>query len=295
MDEPRPVKTPGGPPGPPSHYEALDFIHIHLMPRTYVEIGVNRGRSLALALPGTRAVGIDPKPWLRHPISRSTKVFPLASDTFFELVDLEEALGGKVDVAFIDGMHLFEFALRDFANLERACTENSVVLLHDCLPSDAAVAARERRKGWTGDVWKLIVCLRKYRPDLEITVVDVPESGLGIVRGLDPRSTVLHDRRTEVLRELLPLDVHSLAGGMEAALNPVPGDWGTLRSVLPSRPYRRRSRPLLRAGRFMRHAVAKKLRRRVRGRDAADARLRARVEELEDTAARGKLPDGSNP
>ena len=280
IDEPRPGITLSGPAGPPSHYEALDFIHVHLLPRTYVEIGVNRGRSLALALPGTRAVGVDPKPWLRHPISRSTTVFPLASDAFFELVDLRQALGGSVDVAFIDGMHLFEFALRDFANLERVCTEDSVVVLHDCLPSDTAVAARTWAKGWTGDVWKLVICLRKYRPDLEITVVDVPESGLGIVRGLDPRSTVLNDRRDEVLRELLPLDVDSLPGGLEGTLNPVPGDWATLRSVLPARPYRRRSRRLLRAGRFMRHAVAKKLARRVRGRDAADARLRARIEEL---------------
>jgi hypothetical protein len=267
--------------GPRSHHEALDFIHVRLLPRTYVEIGVNTGASLALALPGTRAVGIDPTPRLRHPISRSTKVFPLTSDTFFELWDVEEPLGGrKVDVAFIDGMHLFEFALRDFANLERVCTEDSVVVLHDCLPSDTAVAARTWAKGWTGDVWKLVICLRKYRPDLEITVVDVPESGLGIVRGLDPRSTVLNDRRDEVLRELLPLDVDSLPGGIEGTLNPVPGDWATLRSVLPARPYRRRSRRLLRAGRFMRHAVAKKLARRVRGRDAADARLRARIEEL---------------
>src|SRR5437762_7773387 len=103
--------------GPRSHYEALDFIHVRLLPRTYVEIGVNTGTSLALALPGTRVVGIDPKPRLRNPISRSTKVFPLTSDTFFELWDLDEPLGGRqVDLAFIDGMHLFEYALRDFAN-----------------------------------------------------------------------------------------------------------------------------------------------------------------------------------
>lgn len=271
----------GGSGGPPSHYEALDFVHVQLLPTTYVEIGVNRGRSLALALPGTQAVGIDPEPRLRHPISRSTRVFPLASDTFFELWDLEERLGAKVDVAFIDGMHLFEFALRDFANLERACTEDSVVLLHDCLPSDTVVAARRRpRKGWTGDVWKLVLCLRKYRPDLETTVLDVPESGLGIVRGLDPKSTVLNDQRREILRDLLPLKFDSNVGGLEAELDPLPGDWATLRSVLPSRPYSRRFRPFLRAGRFARHLVAKKLARRALGRDAAAARLRARVEEV---------------
>ena len=114
-------------------------MHVRLLPRTYVEIGVNRGNSLTLALPGTRAVGIDPEPRLRHPISRSTKVFPWDSDTFFEMWDLEDVLGGrKVDLAFIDGMHLFEFALRDFANLEPHCTPESVIVLHDCLPANPA-------------------------------------------------------------------------------------------------------------------------------------------------------------
>jgi hypothetical protein len=265
--------------GPPSHYEALDFIHARLLPRTYVEIGVNRGNSITLALPGTRVVGIDPEPRLRHPISRSTRIFPWASDTFFELWDLEEALGGrKVDLAFIDGMHLFEYALRDFANLERHCTPDSVIVLHDCLPANPRVAARKRpRRGWTGDVWKLAVCLRRYRADLQTTVLDVPASGLGVVRGLDPQSTVLHERRAEILRELLPLDLDTPLG-REAKRNRVPGDWETLRSVLPARPYRRWSRSALKTQRFLRIGPAK-LARRALGPDALASRLRRRIEE----------------
>jgi hypothetical protein len=264
---------------PPTHYEALDFMHVQLLPRTYVEIGVNRGNSLTLALPGTRVVGIDPEPRLRHPISRYTRVFPWASDTFFELWDLEEALGGrKVDLAFIDGMHLFEYALRDFANLERYCTPESVVVLHDCLPANPGVAARKRpKKGWTGDVWKLAVCLRRYRPDLQVSVLDIPASGLGIVRGLDPESNVLHSKRGEILRELLPLGLDSSLG-REAKESRLPGDWETLRSVLPDRPFRRGSRSALKTQRFMRIGPAK-LARRVRGPDALSSRLRERIEE----------------
>jgi hypothetical protein len=200
-------------------------------------------------------------------------VFPWASDTFFELWDLEEALGGrKVDFAFIDGMHLFEYALRDFANLERYCTPESVVVLHP------GVAARKRpKKGWTGDVWKLAVCLRRYRPDLQLSVLDIPASGLGIVRGLDPESNVLHSKRGEILRELLPLGLDSSLG-REAKESRLPGDWETLRSVLPDRPFRRGSRSALKTQRFMRIGPAK-LARRVRGPDALSSRLRERIEE----------------
>ena len=39
-----------------------------------------------------------------------------------------------VRLAFIDGMHLFEFALRDFINTERHCSPKAVIVFDDILP-----------------------------------------------------------------------------------------------------------------------------------------------------------------
>src|SRR5258708_4584402 len=90
----------------------LGRIHRHLRPRTYVEIGVETGQSLVLAQPGTTCVGIDPKPQLRYRISDSARVFAKTSDAFFAEHDLFKELGERpVDLAFLDGMHLFAFAL----------------------------------------------------------------------------------------------------------------------------------------------------------------------------------------
>ena len=40
---------------------------------------------------------------------------------------LQQGQAGTFDLAFIDGMHHFEFALRDFANLERHCAPGSTM------------------------------------------------------------------------------------------------------------------------------------------------------------------------
>jgi hypothetical protein len=101
-------------------HDLLPRIHQHLQPRTYVEIGVETGASLRLALPGTLALGIDPQPQLTKPLRRNARVFRLTSDEFFARHDLRAELKGQpVDFALIDGMHHFEYALRDFMNLER--------------------------------------------------------------------------------------------------------------------------------------------------------------------------------
>jgi hypothetical protein len=221
---------------PADYLALLGQIHGHLRPRTYVEIGVARGRSFARVGPGTLAVGIDPILSQQNPLNRSAKLFAMESDEFFEEHDLHAVLDGlPVDLAFIDGMHLFEYVLRDFMNLERFCGERSAVLVHDCYPRDAKAASRERDPVfWTGDVWKLIVCLRQYRPDLEIAVVDVPPTGLGIVTRLDPASSVLRDRHGELLERFVNMDYSALEGDARARLGVIDNDWNLVRQALPA-------------------------------------------------------------
>jgi hypothetical protein len=179
----------------------LRFIHWRLLPRTYVEIGVFRGATLALARPETRVIGVDPDPRLARPLGANATVLRETSDDFFARTDLDDLLGGDpVDLAFVDGMHLFEFALRDLMHLERLALPGSTVLVHDCYPADAESAARERTTSmWTGDVWKLVLILREYRPDLRVTTLGAAPSGLGVVQGLDPTSRVLDDAYDEIV------------------------------------------------------------------------------------------------
>ena len=236
-----------------AYREALDFVHTTVAPRTYVETGVSQGGSLAFALPGTRAVGIDPKPKLDRPIPRSASIYPMTSDEFFERHDLSGLLGGPVDMAFIDGMHLFEYALRDLINIEQHCSPDSVLLVHDCYPPDEVTAARERTtRRWSGDVWKLVPCLREYRPELRLATLDVAPTGLAVITGLDPGSRVLAERYDEICERYVPLAYGVLDAGKPEALARVPGDAGTLAELLPDRPFREHGRRALLAARSLR-------------------------------------------
>jgi len=49
------------------YFDVLRRMHGYLKPRNYVEIGVYKGKSLRLAAPGTRVLGIDPAPRLKRP------------------------------------------------------------------------------------------------------------------------------------------------------------------------------------------------------------------------------------
>jgi hypothetical protein len=220
----------------------LDRIHTHLLPRTYLEIGVSTGASLAIALPGTQALGIDPAPHVQYPLDRSVKLFLRTSDDFFAHHDVYEELGQlPVDLAFIDGLHLFEFALRDFMNVERWSTPESTILIHDCYPIDVVSSQREPSADlrlWSGDVWKLIVCLKDYRPDLTVSTVDVPPTGLGIVRNLDPGSTALGDRFEALCRQYHDMSFAEIEPRKAIVLNRVPDDWDAVKNLLPDRPCR---------------------------------------------------------
>ena len=205
----------------------LAKIHKHLRPRTYLEIGVAHGDSLTLVGKSTLAIGIDPRPTITEPLRRSVRVIRETSDGFFAHYDLKTEFSGKpLDLAFIDGMHQFEYSLRDFVNIERYSSPNTTVLIHDCYPLDAATSARDRTTTfWSGDVWKMILCLKKYRPDLRVHTLAAPPTGLGIVRGLDRRSNVLQANLEEIYREFVPLPYSAIESDKPGHFNLVPGDW----------------------------------------------------------------------
>jgi hypothetical protein len=218
------------------YLEFLGGLHRALAPRTYLEIGIRTGSSLALSR--SRSLGIDPDFNVREQLSSPLTLARTTSDEYFARPEPLAPLGGlPPDLAFIDGMHLFEFALRDFINVERNARWSSVMVFDDVLPRQVDHAARDRHtRTWTGDVFKIVPVLRAYRPDLTLLLVDTAPTGLLLVLGLDPASTVLQDNYDAIVAEhvvpdpqVVPEAVLRRDGAIDpAALLRAPV-WGALR------------------------------------------------------------------
>jgi hypothetical protein len=217
----------------------LDFlgrVHELHQPANYLEIGVRFGHSLALAR--CRAVGIDPAYLIEAELSGEVHLKRTTSDEYFTRPDCLDVTGGQpFDLAFIDGMHLFEFGLRDFINTEEHSSPWSVAIFDDVLPRNVPEAARERHTGsWTGDVFPIIEVLRRYRPELVTVLVDTAPTGLMFVLGLDPSNTTLRDNYGEIVRDfrrpdpqVVPQQLLDRAGVQTPARVLDAGFWQTLR------------------------------------------------------------------
>jgi hypothetical protein len=214
LRKPKPAKVPVLDPGfrqaqGMPYLDFLSALHEVLAPAWYLEIGTWKGLSLERAR--CRSIAIDPEFRIAVDVHRHAPelhMFRQTSDAFFASGFLETN-GIRIDLAFLDGMHLFEYLLRDLINCERAAAPGAVLAMHDCMPLNANMAERDRKVtstyAWTGDVWKVLPILRKHRPDLAVSVVDCPPTGLALVSGLDPTSAVLSERYDAIVAEMTPV------------------------------------------------------------------------------------------
>jgi Glycosyl transferase family 2/Methyltransferase domain len=219
------------------YYDWLDRLYAALEPATIIEIGVAEGRSLAYARAPTLAIGVDPNPKAAFPLRAQTQIFAETSDDFFARGRPDALLGGKpLGIGFIDGLHLYEQALKDFINLERCCGPRSVILFHDTIPLDERTQRRACDTQFhTGDVWKVVPCLKHYRADLDVFTIATPWTGLTVVTGLDPASRVLSDRYEEAVARFIDTPFSEIENCKPAALNIVPNDWAVVEARLKAR------------------------------------------------------------
>jgi hypothetical protein len=171
--------------------------------KTYLEIGVFKGR-VFFSVPAHNKIAVDPefqfaapkkvKKLFRRVSNLWAKFYEKTSDDFFSEDATKLFQKNKIDVCLVDGMHEYDFALRDIENSLKFLQKNGVILVHDCNPvsKEASVSFEEYKnrgfvKDWNGDTWKAMVHLRSLRDDINVFVLDC-DQGLGVVTYGEPEN-----------------------------------------------------------------------------------------------------------
>lgn len=193
------------------YYKFFSALHSKMLFDWYMEIGCRRGRSLGPVR--SKTIAVDPFFQIESNIigtKPALHVFQVTSDDFFasKFLAMNKI---KLGVSFLDGMHLFEFLLRDFMCTEASSDPNGVIMLHDCVPYNVGMTVRDLdnlpKGAWTGDVWKLLPVLKKYRPDLIVRVVDCSPTGLVLISNLSPKNTVLLKNYKAICKEYINITI----------------------------------------------------------------------------------------
>ena len=211
----------------PRYTEWLQWLHRRLQPKCYVEIGIAGGDTLVYPGLDTEVIGIDPAFTIATEISAPTRLFRQESDRFFDSETAKTLFASKkVDLAFIDGLHTFDQALRDFINIEANAAPGAVVAFHDIYPLAEITARRERvSRFWLGDTWKVIPILRSYRPDLKVITLPALPSGLALVTNLDPGSRLLAEQHDTIVADFMPLQLDAIQHEQAKLMNLVGNDF----------------------------------------------------------------------
>lgn len=181
--------------------------------RTYLEIGVQHGFNLSHVSVDT-AITIDPGFIIADDPSlekKSVHLYRMTSEHFFSEHYAFAKLRG-VHFAFLDGMLLLEFPLRDFLDTEKVCDPNGLIVLHGCIPFDGEMIERVNNTGcrpanstnkhaWTGDIRKVVSMIQKYCPDFRVVLVDCEPTGVAFITNLDPTSRLLDDNYLKIAKE----------------------------------------------------------------------------------------------
>ena len=178
-------------------WEIIKRIVESLQAEIYLEIGVAKGATfLRQPMPPLKLrIGVSPDVNQAKLIDFSDTrncMHAVLSDEFFRLWQAPLRRTG-VDVAFIDGNHVWEQVERDVLHTLEHLTNDGAIVLHDgspltCMMATPALSHGHFRKehpgesAWTGDVWKAVVCLRSLSEFKHINVFTLNiTTGLTIV------------------------------------------------------------------------------------------------------------------
>jgi hypothetical protein len=154
--------------------------------KSYLEIGVETGATFN-SLTFEEKTAVDPS--FRFNTSNFAKdgvlFYEESSDIFFSRLEPKV----KFDLAFIDGLHTFDQAYRDFCHCLNHAKRKSIIVLNDTIPCDrfsamrdATACVEERSRAtseerspdllaWHGDTYKALLLIKLFHPYLDYATI----------------------------------------------------------------------------------------------------------------------------
>jgi hypothetical protein len=192
---------------------------------TYLEVGVAAGRTFeAVRVPFKW--GVDPIPQFNPYFLPVGSRFSVAfSDSFFE--GLQKNI--SFDLIFLDGLHQWEQTYKDLINVFSHSNLQTLVLMDDVIPVDEfsswrdhheALEARKAFGGtslnWNGDIFKVLLALRDYHPELDWCVINQEPN---------PQAVIWKKREVDTVSLLAPFDVYDSVTYKDLFKDGTPPNW----------------------------------------------------------------------
>ena len=156
----------------------------------YLEIGVFKGETFHNVNMQHRSA-VDPNFLFNisdYESLPNTYFFTQKSDEFFSNMDKihNEVYNQKIfyDIVYIDGLHVFKQALRDFTNSLMHTHEKTIWIFDDTIPCDPWSSlpnqkqcyklrdlAGSKSRAWHGDVFKCVFTIHDFYPDISYATV----------------------------------------------------------------------------------------------------------------------------
>jgi len=148
-------------------YELINSLALINNATTYLEVGVENGETFN-KVEISNKTAVDPICGFEKQ-SFVGNFYEMTSDKFFD-----EAISKnlKFDLIFLDGLHQWEFAMRDFVNATLLSHKKTIIIIDDVYPSDYfsqlrsqsdclnfKKAANHIDRNWMGDVYKILPLL----------------------------------------------------------------------------------------------------------------------------------------
>lgn len=159
--------------------DIINFLIKKFSYKTYLEIGIQFGHNYK-KINCKNKNGVDPNPLA---LLADPTVHKMTSDQYFESLNKDH----KIDLIFIDGLHLDFQVSKDIDNALNHLSPNGTIVLHDCNPPTIYHARENKdevtpaKRHWNGTVWKAFVQARCNKSGIFSCVVDT-DWGCGIIR-----------------------------------------------------------------------------------------------------------------